>query len=172
VLVPYRLSTQSSPKLRHLSHRGTSFSIPCWYQSVPCVTSHRVTSAPTLRWSLNLRTPIFCSSAGQQMTIARRQIRALCGMSQGSLCIKIRHVNLFSWLPSYFWALQTLLWDDQWSKAPPLKYHLHLGRGWSTSKHNCLLSYFIMLTTTCFGHCGPSSGHKNVYRGKLYRVWL
>jgi len=21
-----------------------------------------------------------------------------------------------------------------------------------------------MLTTTCFGHCGPSSGHKNVYR--------
>ena len=32
----------------------------------------------------------------------------------------------------------------------------------------CIL--FIMLTTTCFGHCGPSSGHKNVYRGKLYRV--
>ena len=29
---------------------------------------------------------------------------------------------------------------------------------------------FIMLTTTCFGHCGPSSGHKNIYRGKLYRV--
>ena len=28
----------------------------------------------------------------------------------------------------------------------------------------------VMLTTTCFGHCGPSSGHKNVYRGKLYRV--
>ena len=44
------------------------------------------------------------------------------------------------------------------------------GRGWGTSKHNCLVSYFIMLTTTCFGHCGPSSGHKNVYTGKLYRV--
>ena len=29
------------------------------------------------------------------------------------------------------------------------------------SKHNCLVSYFIMLMTTCFGHCGPSSGHKN-----------
>ena len=27
-------------------------------------------------------------------------------------------------------------------------------------------SCFIMLTTTCFGHCGPSSGHKNVQWGK------
>ena len=26
------------------------------------------------------------------------------------------------------------------------------------------------MLTTCFGHCGPSSGHKNVYRGKLYTV--
>jgi len=25
---------------------------------------------------------------------------------------------------------------------------------------------YIILTTTCFGHCGPSSGHKSVYRGK------
>jgi len=39
------------------------------------------------------------------------------------------------------------------------------------SKQNCLVFYFIMLTTTCFDHCGPSSSHKNVYRGKLYRVW-
>ena len=31
-----------------------------------------------------------------------------------------------------------------------------------TSKHNCLRILFIMLTTTCFGHCGPSSGHKNL----------
>jgi len=30
---------------------------------------------------------------------------------------------------------------------------------------SCIL--FIMLTTTCFGHCVPSSGHKNVYRGNL-----
>jgi len=28
------------------------------------------------------------------------------------------------------------------------------------SKHNCLYMLFIMLTTTCFGPCGPSSGHK------------
>ena len=33
--------------------------------------------------------------------------------------------------------------------------------GVGTSKHKCLVSYFVMLTTTCFGHCGPSSGHKN-----------
>jgi len=33
--------------------------------------------------------------------------------------------------------------------------------GTGTSKHNCLCTCFIRLTTTCFGHCGPSSGHKN-----------
>jgi len=41
----------------------------------------------------------------------------------------------------------------------PLCYK-QLGSGWGTSKHNCLVSYFIMLTATCFSHCGPSSGHK------------
>ena len=88
--------------------------------------------------------------------------------------------------------------------ASSLLCYEQLWRGWSTSKHNRLVSYllcwrrhvsatvghlqvtkiyieenyteydhtyFIMLTTTCFGHCGPSSVHKNVYRGKLYRVW-
>jgi len=29
-----------------------------------------------------------------------------------------------------------------------------------TSKHNCLRILFITLTT-CFGHCGPSSGEHN-----------
>jgi len=43
------------------------------------------------------------------------------------------------------------------------------GVGYVTTQMSCIL--FIMLTTTCFGHRGPSSGHKNVYRGKLYRVW-
>ena len=33
--------------------------------------------------------------------------------------------------------------------------------GVGTSKHNCLCILFIRLTT-CFGHCGPSSGHKNI----------
>jgi len=32
-----------------------------------------------------------------------------------------------------------------------------------TTQLSCILN--IMLTTTCFGHCGPSSGHRNVYRG-------
>jgi len=46
---------------------------------------------------------------------------------------------------------------------------LYAIRKWvGTSKHNCLCILFIMLTT-CFGHCGPSSGHKNV-RGELYSV--
>jgi len=43
------------------------------------------------------------------------------------------------------------------------------GVGYVKTELPCTL--FIMLTTTCFGHWGPSSGHKNVYRGKLYRVW-
>ena len=39
-----------------------------------------------------------------------------------------------------------------------------------TSKHNCLCILFIRLTT-CFGHCGPSSGHKNVYNEeKIYSI--
>ena len=39
------------------------------------------------------------------------------------------------------------------------------GVGYVKTQLYCTL--FIMLTT-CFGHCGPSSGHKNAYRGKLY----
>ena len=42
------------------------------------------------------------------------------------------------------------------------------GVGYIKTQLSCIL--FIMLKATCFGHCGPSSGHKNVYRGKLYRV--
>ena len=35
------------------------------------------------------------------------------------------------------------------------------------SKHNCLSVCFMRLTT-CFGHCGPSLGYKNVkIRGKV-----
>ena len=41
--------------------------------------------------------------------------------------------------------------------------------GYVRTQLSCIL--FIVLTTTCFGNCGPSSGHKNVYRGKLYTVW-
>jgi len=33
--------------------------------------------------------------------------------------------------------------------------------GIGTTKHNCLFICFIRLTTTCFGHCGPSLGYKN-----------
>jgi len=39
--------------------------------------------------------------------------------------------------------------------------------GYVATQLSCIL--FIMLTT-CFGQFGLSSGHKNVYRGKLYRV--
>ena len=41
-------------------------------------------------------------------------------------------------------------------------------RGVNTSKHKCLCMCFIRLTT-CFGNCGPSLGHKNIYRGKTIR---
>jgi len=42
------------------------------------------------------------------------------------------------------------------------------GVGYVKTQLSCIL--FIMLATTCFGNCGPSSGRKNVYRGNLYRV--
>ena len=47
--------------------------------------------------------------------------------------------------------------------------HVREGVGYVKIQLSFIL--FIMLTTTCFGHCGPSSGHKNIYRGKLRRVW-
>ena len=37
--------------------------------------------------------------------------------------------------------------------------------GVGKSKHNCLCILFIRLTT-CFGHRGPSSGHKNIQWGE------
>jgi len=42
------------------------------------------------------------------------------------------------------------------------------GMGYVKTQLSCIL--LVMLTTTCFGHGRPSSGHENVYRGKLYRV--
>ena len=44
---------------------------------------------------------------------------------------------------------------------PVVFYAIRKGVG--ASKHNGLCILFIMLaTTTRFGHCGPSSGHKNL----------
>ena len=34
VLLSHYYSWKSWPRMRNLSHRGTSFSIPCWYQSL------------------------------------------------------------------------------------------------------------------------------------------
>jgi len=53
--------------------------------------------------------------------------------------------------------------------SSPLCYK-QLGRGW-VRQNTTVSILFIMLLTTCFGHCGPSSGHKKIYGGKLYRVW-
>jgi hypothetical protein len=46
----------------------------------------------------------------------------------------------------------------------------HYKEGVVTSNTTDLCILFIMLTTTCFGRCGPSSGHRIVSRGKLYRI--
>jgi len=58
---------------------------------------------------------------------------------------------------------------------PVVFYAVRKGAG--TSKHNCLCIVFITLTT-CFGHCGPSSGHKmfneenyTVYDGSLWYIF-
>ena len=42
-------------------------------------------------------------------------------------------------------------------------------KGVGTSKHNCLCILFITVTT-CFGYCGPSSGHK-MYNKENYTVY-
>ena len=42
---------------------------------------------------------------------------------------------------------------------------LREGVGYVKTQLSCIL--FIMLTTTCFGHCGPSSGHK-MYKEENY----
>ena len=58
ILKPHKeyFSSQSQPQLRHLSHHGTGFSNPCWfeYQSASCVISHHVTAVSTVPSSSNL----------------------------------------------------------------------------------------------------------------------
>ena len=43
------------------------------------------------------------------------------------------------------------------------------GVGYVITQMSCIL--FIMLTTTCFGQCGPSSGHK-MYIEENYREYV
>ena len=43
------------------------------------------------------------------------------------------------------------------------------GVGYVKTQLSCIL---LIMLTTCFGHYGPSSGHKNVYRGKLYLMFI
>ena len=56
---------------------------------------------------------------------------------------------------------------DTFSGMTKQNNSLREGVGYVKTQLSCVL--FIMLTT-CFGHCGPSSGHKNVYKGKLHKV--
>jgi len=41
-----------------------------------------------------------------------------------------------------------------------------MGVGYVKTQLSCVL--FIMLTTTCFGQCGSSSGNKNIYIEENY----
>ena len=69
IALPYHcFSTQSSTQLRHL-YRGTSFYIPCWYQSVTYIISHRVTNISTSPSSLNLWPPITLLQSYELMSI-------------------------------------------------------------------------------------------------------
>jgi hypothetical protein len=52
--------------------------------------------------------------------------------------------------------------------TPVVFYANKEGVGMPNTTDFCIL--FIMLTTTCFGRCGPSSSHKIVSQGKLYRL--
>ena len=46
---------------------------------------------------------------------------------------------------------------------PTVLQAIREGVGYVKTQLSCIL--FIVLMTTCFGHCGPSWGHKKVYRG-------
>ena len=58
--------------------------------------------------------------------------------------------------------------NHSYSRVPKTLVSVRERVGYVKTQLSCTL--FIMLMTTCFDHCGPSSGHKNVFRGKLYRV--
>jgi len=55
--IPLFFHVVPPPKLGHLSFRGKSFSISCWYQSTSFVISHRVVKVSSSRISLNLWPP-------------------------------------------------------------------------------------------------------------------
>jgi hypothetical protein len=80
----------------HLSYRVTSFSIPCWYQSVSCVISHRVTTVTTSRSSLNLSPLRFCFTAvNRWQSLSNKFLlynHSHCRIFKYGI---IRHVDLF-----------------------------------------------------------------------------
>jgi hypothetical protein len=63
VMLSQRFPEQFTSQFRRLSHRGTSFSIPCWSQSMSCVTSHCVTTVSTSRLSVSVKSLRFCFSS-------------------------------------------------------------------------------------------------------------
>jgi len=79
----------------------------------------------------------------------------------------------------YIWSIDlcgartlALRYVDQRSlgASSPLCYK-QLGRGWVHQNTTVLFLIIIMLTTTCFDHCGPSSVHKMYKGGELYSVY-
>lgn len=66
VLSSHWFLTCFSSHFGYLSHRGTSFCIHCWCQSVSCASSHLVTSASTWRLSLTIWPPRVFFSAGNR----------------------------------------------------------------------------------------------------------
>jgi hypothetical protein len=55
------------------------------------------------------------------------------------------------------------------STSSPLCF-MQIRKVWVRQNTTDLCILFIMPTTTCFGRCRPSSGHKLYHEGKLYRL--
>jgi hypothetical protein len=65
-LLSHYFHMQLSPKIIHLSNRGTNVPIPYWFKSVSCLTNHCVTTASNWPSLLYLWSPKFCFSAGNR----------------------------------------------------------------------------------------------------------
>ena len=115
------------PQLRNMSYRVANLSVPCWYQShIPCYQPqcHNCAQLSTIfnplnpelnpicyllallgahhflhvsRIRVNIIVNMILHQRWKQMTIARWQIRAVCGMyPRYYRCEIIRHVNISS----------------------------------------------------------------------------
>jgi len=101
VLLSLCISTSYPPQLKHFWYCRTNSSVPCWYQSVSCVSSHRVKTANHFAVIFKCLVLNILLQPCKQVTIARRRISLIYSQS---VCVfeNTGHAKLLSELPSQF----------------------------------------------------------------------